>query len=343
MLSIIKAFLDLVFISILQLEDNSKEAIQDNLLLIINHAFKIIDKMDCIGSNSQEIEIILTRLKQATLSCKTNRQAATCIGVGELFLKIRTKIDNKNWSLLLRRLYKTATQLMVNNLALGRDLQMCYITSLLQNALGLIDLNQIRTQIGIFYEARSNEQKQDQPNEHCLLHLYQTSNSLLRPHLEVSSKKLLHWLESQHILKYYKSNTTLLHSVLKCSQSHYDFVLIIKLGKLQTYAMAKITSLYKTLNLKEKSSSSSLTRLEHLIYGHICVMLLNDMSANQKFQIDSKCLSEEQLENLVLREEMSSITICNDLKRFKLAWKAFTAFECFFEKVRKNKEKYKLV
>ncbi|TMW44122.1 hypothetical protein DOY81_010799 [Sarcophaga bullata] len=87
-----------------------KETIQTNLVLIINHAFKIIDKMDCITSNSQEIEIMLIRFKQATLNCRTGRQAGTCITILERFLKIKTKIPTNEWPLLLRRLCKTVNQ-----------------------------------------------------------------------------------------------------------------------------------------------------------------------------------------------------------------------------------------
>lgn len=293
--------------------------------------------MDCITSNSQEMELILTRFKQATLSCKTTKQAGTCIAICELFLKIKTKIPNKEWTLLLRRLYKTTTQQITDEPHLGREIQMCYITSMLQE--NEVDIGQIRTQISIFYAnetttGKVNEQ-QCTPLQHdnCLMHLYDNTTSLFRPQLERSRKRLLHWLESQHIVKYYKSNTSLLHSVLKSSKTYYDFVLITKLGKLQTYAMAKITSIYKSLKAKTKELNT-LTRLESLTFGHCCVMLLNDMNTNHKIQIDSKDVFEDQLENLLMREEMSTFTIQNDLRCYKLAWEGFKAFEEFYEKVR---------
>lgn len=295
--------------------------------------------MECITSNSPDIEIMLTRFKQATLSCKTSKQARTCVSICELFLKIKTKIASKEWPLLLRRLYKTINQHITDAPDVGRDIQMCYITSMLNEEIKEIDISQIRTQISIFYanetSKSSNIQQQPQQQENCLMRLYHTTTSLLRPHLEPSRKKLLHWLESQHIIKYYKSNTTLLHSLLKSSQSYYDFVLITKLAKLQTYAVAKISSLYKSLKTKAKEMGS-LTRLEQLTFGHVCVMLLNDIYSNQKIQIDSKDLNEDLLENLLIREEMSTFTIYNDLKRFKLAMKAFKAFKDFYEKVGEN-------
>ncbi|KAI8117498.1 hypothetical protein FF38_13333 [Lucilia cuprina] len=310
------------------LTDNYKETIQNNLLLIINHAFKIIDKMDCITDKSQEIEIILTRFKQATLSCKSYKQAGTCVSICELFLKIKTKIPGKEWPLLLRRLYKTVIQHINEAPHIGRDIQMCYIASLLHETISEIDIGQIRTQINIFYAGDSSVPL---THENCLLNLYQNTTSLLRPHLEPSRKKLLHWLESQHVLKYYKTNTALLHSILKSSQTHYDFVIITKLGKLQTYAMAKISSLYKSFKSKTKEMIE-LSRVEYLTFAHVCVILLTDMNSNQKFQVDSKDLNEEHLESLLRREEMSTFTLNNDLKRFKLAWEAFKAFELFFEK-----------
>lgn len=297
--------------------------------------------MDCITNNSQEMEIILTRFKQATLSCKTNKQAGTCIAICELFLKIKTKITNKDWTLLLRRLYKTTTQQILDEPQKGREIQMCYITSMLQET--EIDIGQIRTQISIYYAnettptTKSSEQQASPQHDNCLMYLYNNTTSLFRPHLEPSRKRLLHWLESQHIVRYYKSNTTLLHSILKSSQTHYDFVLITKLGKLQTYAMAKITSIYKSLKTKSKELNT-LSRLESLTFAHVCVILLNDMNTNQKIQIESKDVCEDQLENLLMREEMSSFTIQNDLKCYKLAWEGFKAFEEFYEKVRKEQE-----
>ncbi|KAM7341680.1 three rows [Cochliomyia hominivorax] len=311
--------------------DYYKETIKNNLLLIVNHAFKIIDKMDCIKSKSQDIDIILTRFKQATLNCKSIKQANTCIAICELFLKIKTKITQKDWTLLLRRLYKTAATYITNDRNIARDIQMCYITSMLLES--ELDIGQIRTQISIFYandQTSSTTASNITNHENCLMYLYHNTTSLFKGHLDATRKKLLHWLESQHVIKYYKTNTSLLHSILKSSQTHYDFVIITRLAKLQTYAMAKISSIYKSL--KSKAKEMNLSRLESLTYAHVCVMILNDMKGNQKIQIDSKDLCEEQLENLLMREEMSTFTIHNDLKYYKMAWEAFKAFEEFYEK-----------
>lgn len=300
---------------------------------IVNPAFKIIDKMDCITSNSQEIEIMLIRFKQAASNCKTSRQADTCKIILENFLIIKTKIPTNEWPLLLRRLSKTANQ----SLREQRDIHMCYITSMLHESITDVDIGQIRIQISQFYNSSMelNDQLEQLPHEMCLLQNYQKSKSLLKPpHLESTRKKLLHWLESQHILKYQKANTTLLHSLLKSSQSYYDFVIATKLGKLQTYAMAKISSLYKSFKAKA-NEQGGLNRLDLLTFGHICVMLLNETNSNRKFQIESKDLSEEQLELLLEREEMETFTMESDMKRLNLVWEAFDAFKRFYEKVKK--------
>ncbi|TMW44120.1 hypothetical protein DOY81_010797 [Sarcophaga bullata] len=84
--------------------------------------------------------------------------------------------------------------------------------------------------------------------------------------------------------------------------------------------MAKISSLYKSLKAKS-NEQGSLNRLDLLTFGHVCVMLLNETNSNRKFQIESKDLSEEQLGQLLEREEMDS-----DIKRLNLVWEAFDGF-----------------
>lgn len=290
--------------------------------------------MDCITSNSQEIEIMLIRFKQAAVNCKTSRQADTCKIILENFLIIKTKIPTNEWPLLLRRLCKTVNQSFKEQ----REIHMCYITSMLHESISDIDIGQIRSQISLYYNSsmEMNYQLEKLPHEICLLQNYQKSNCLFKPpHLESTRKRLLHWLESQHILKYQKANTTLLHSLLKSSQSYYDFVIVAKLGKLQTYAIAKISSLYKTFKAKA-NEEGSLNRLDLLTFGHVCVMLLNETNSNRKFQIESKDLGEEHLEQLLEREEMETFTMESDMKRQNLVWEAFDAFQGFYEKVKRK-------
>lgn len=287
--------------------------------------------MECITSTSQELNLLLTRFKQATINAKTSRQAGTCLSICELFLNIKTKIPSHEWPLILRRLYKVVTGHVISPPNLGRDIQMCYIASMLDKSIEQIDIGQIRTQINIFYTTECKTIGQV-PHESCLMQLYYTTKCVFKPHLEPARKKLLHWLESQCILRYNRSNTQLVHSLIKHSQSEYDFVIIAKEAKLEAYAQGKISSICKTFSAKTQQLDG-LGRLEHLTHGHALTILVLQQFKSHKLQVNSKDLNEDDLEQLLMREEMSSITINDELKLVKLSLMAFKAFEQFYEKV----------
>lgn len=323
------------------------------LILIISHAFKVIDKMDCIDHTSQDLKLLLTRFKQAALSACTSRQAKTCIKLCELFLKINSKIADIEWPLLLRRVYKSAAQCLDQNPLLIREIQMCYVASLLQLS-NELDVNQIRGQISLYYrdaykdEQQTNQQKAEAlptqpppPHDHCLIHMLQHSTNTLRPHLKGSRKKLLHWFEVQHAVKYHKSNTNLMQSLIQSSQSYYDLIITTRATKLLTSDVPKFISIYKYL----RSKTPGISRLEHLTYGHCCTKVLQEYQnhRSQNALLDSKYFVEDQLEHLLMNKEMETMTICHELQYVKLAYDGFMAFEKFYDKVRECKNSHETI
>uniref|UniRef100_A0A1I8PXL2 Protein three rows n=1 Tax=Stomoxys calcitrans TaxID=35570 RepID=A0A1I8PXL2_STOCA len=326
--------------AVIRATDGYSVLLQSPLLLITSHAFKVIDKMDCLSETSQEIQTLLYRFKQASVSACTGNQANTCIKIYEKFLKIKNKLPESEWPLLLKRLYKAVAKCMVKNPQIIRETQMCYIASLLQLP-SEIDFCQIRGQITLYYrDSFTEEQKQNEngegqicstvpPHEHCLVHMLQHSTNTLRPHLKVARKRLLHWFEVQHIVKYYKTNTNLMKSVILCSQSFYDLVITTRATKLPTSDVPKFISIHKYLRDK-----LDLNRLEQLTYGHTCtkVLLEFQMSRSQKGSLESQEFAEDQLERLLMHKEMESLTICTELQYVKWAYDAYVAFEQFFLK-----------
>ncbi|XP_073848939.1 three rows [Musca autumnalis] len=320
------------------LQDTYTEMLQKPLLLIVSHAFKIIDKMECIDSGSQDIAFLLTRFKQASVSACSARQARTCIKLCELYMKINNKYPETEWPLLLRRVYKAAVQCFSKDPQQIREMQLCYIASLLHLNTE-IDFTQIRGQISLYYsDAFKEEQLQriemepplvPPPHENCLLHCLMRSTNPLRPHLKPCRKKLLHWLEVQHAVKYYKSNVNLMQSLILSSQSYYDFVITTRATKLSTAQVPKFLSIHKYLRTKSSSS-----RLDQLTYGHTCTKLLQEYH-NQRSQttpLETKDLAENQLEQLLLNKEMEKMTICNELQYIKLAYDGYVAFQEFYDK-----------
>lgn len=299
-------------------------------------------------STSQDINHLITRFKQAAISAKTEKQATTCIALCELFLKIKTKIPENEWPLMLRRLYKVVEQCMTDKWQLKRELQMCYIASMLKLDTEL-DFAQIKAQITIYFSQTSADDQgntsTEMPHDKCLLHMYQHSTNVLRPHLSGTRKKLLHWLEMQHIAKYYKSNVKLMQSLMQCSQTQYDFVMIARLEKVQTSPiLAKLVAIQKSLKSKIEETKGGLTRLEHLTYGHTCLAILQDQKnvlIQKTSKLESKDFSEGQLGHILERKEMETMTIRKELGYVKLACVAFKAFETFYEKV-SDLEKIKL-
>ncbi|XP_075167311.1 three rows [Haematobia irritans] len=323
--------------------DTYIEKFQTPLILITSHAFKVLDKMDCVNNASQDVQVLITRFKQAAVSVCTKRQAITCMMLCEIFVKGNNKIPETEFPLLIRRVYKAMAQCKDADTHIIREIQMCYITSLLQLS-SEIDFNQIRGQISLFYSDSSKEVEKSNPAENgeedqkmstslphddCLLHILSNSTHILRPHLKGYRKKLLHWMEVQHATKYLKANINLMKSLVLSSQNYYDFIITMRSTKLPVSDVPKFMSIHKYLRNK-----CGLNRLENLTYGHIGTIMLQSLqnSRTQKVHLDSKEFSEEKLEHLLLHKEMEAMTICKELQYVKMAYDAFEAFEQFYTK-----------
>uniref|UniRef100_A0ABK9NBQ0 Protein three rows n=1 Tax=Glossina morsitans morsitans TaxID=37546 RepID=A0ABK9NBQ0_GLOMM len=298
------------------------DLILKNMSFIVNYGLKVANTMDCITSTCPDMQVLLTRFKQITLEVKTDRQAATCVYLLELFLRIKQKISSKEWSGLLRRLYKT--KLSFNTLPTSRDLQMCFIASLFTNGQEL-DSNVIKSQINCFYA--SSENNQSHQHDKCLLALYKEFNGRLKPLLNFKEKKMLYWFEMRHVTKYCKSNEMLMQSLIDFSPTKYDFVLAVRLSKLHSHAMKRLQGLYALL--KEQSKN----HLEHLTYAHIGIIFLLEKYESRKTQskLDSKELLEDNLEQLLKRGELKAIHLKTELELVHLAIEAYQAFEVFYK------------
>ncbi|KAL9873397.1 three rows [Glossina fuscipes fuscipes] len=306
-------------------EANGKvlDLILKNMSFIVNYGLKVANTMDCITSTCQDMQVLLTRFKQITLEIQTDRQATTCVYLLELFLRIKQKISSKEWSGLLRRLYKA--KLPFNSLPTSRELQMCFIASLVTHGQEL-DSNLIRSQINCFYA--SSENNQSQQHEKCLLALYKAFNGRLKPLLNFEERKMLYWFDMRHVTKYCKSNEMLMRSLIDFSPTKYDLVLAVRLSKLHGHALKRLQGLYALL--KERSEN----HLEHLTYAHIEVIFLLEKYESRKNhpKLDSKELLEDNLEQLLKRGELKAILLKNELELVHLAIEAYQAFEIFYEK-----------
>uniref|UniRef100_A0A1A9X492 Protein three rows n=1 Tax=Glossina brevipalpis TaxID=37001 RepID=A0A1A9X492_9MUSC len=301
------------------------DSILKNILFIVNYGFKVIKTMDCITPTCQDMQTLLTRFKQLTLKVQTDRQARTCVYLLELFLRIKQKISSKDWSCLLRRLYKM--KLSFNSSPTSRELQMCFIASLVIHGQEL-DTTLIRSQINCFYASSENDQLQLQQHKKCLLALHRDFKSPLKPSLNLKEEKFLYWFDMQHITKYYKSNEILIQSLINFSPTQYDLVVAIRLSKLYSQTLKYVQELYA--QLKEETRN----RLEHLIYAHVCTLFVLEKCETRRNRpkLDSKEFLEDNLEQVLRRKEFETVSLKNELEQVELAIEAYQAFEIFYEK-----------
>lgn len=301
-------------------------SLRTQLLTVMRHGVSVLDSLGCITSDSAELKLIYVRILQLTLDVRTPAQKHLCITLAEFLLRIRHKFSIKDWTMLLRRLYKMTLE--SNETKLTLDLYVAHIASMLQESTWP-DLTTLHKRIGHFHMVSPHVTAGQ-----CILQVAMESHNPFKVFLDTPQKHLLHWLETQQFLKYYKSNEQLQITLMRCSPSLYGEVLVARgAGALPAAVATRMQQLKKELQQKIEKTAG-LTRLEQLCWAHINTALLHDalkvckgtLAVEMKFQ-------EDNLEDLWQRKELATLTVTHEVKYVKQAEIALQAFRKFYEKV----------
>ncbi|XP_011183007.2 protein three rows [Zeugodacus cucurbitae] len=298
------------------------------LLTLMRHGVSVLDSLACITPDTAELKLIYARIVQLTLDMRTPAQKRLCITLAEFLLRIRHKFAIKDWTMLLRRLYKMTLETKETTLTL--DLHVAHIASMLQES-AWPDINTLRTRIGHFHTASPYVS----PGQ-CILQLAMESHSPFKVFLEAPQKHLLHWLETQQYLKYHKSSEQLQTTLMRCSPSLYAEVLVARGagvgGALPNAVLTRLQQLRKELEQKIEKTAG-LTRLEQLCWAHINTALLHDAWKVRKSTLAAEIkFQEDTLEDIWQRKELNTITVEHEIKFIKQAELALQAFRVFYEK-----------
>ncbi|XP_017477647.1 PREDICTED: protein three rows [Rhagoletis zephyria] len=299
-------------------------SLRTQLLLLIRHGVSVLDSLVCITPESAELKLIFCRFVQLTMDMRTPAQIRLCLTLAEFLLRIRHKFSIKDWTLMLRRLYKMSIK--ANDASLIADLHAAHISSMLQEG-AWPDLSLLRTRIGHFHTASPHITAGQ-----CILQLSLQSHSPFKVFLDSPQKHLLHWLETQQFLKYHKSNEQLQITLMQCSPTQYNEVLVARgVGTLQAAAAARLSQIKSELENK-MHKTAGLTRLEQLCWAHVNTALLHDSLKLQKESrsVETK-FQEDNLEVLLQRKELATVTVVNEVKLVKQAQTAVKGFEKFYE------------
>ncbi|XP_039956355.1 protein three rows [Bactrocera tryoni] len=300
-------------------------SLRTQLLTLMRHGVSVLDSLACITPDSTELKLLYTCVVQLTLDMRTPAQKRLCITLAEFLLRIRHKFSIKDWTLLLRRLYKMTLE--SNETSLTLDLHVAHIASMLQESIWP-DVTTLRTRIGHFHTASSHVT----PGQ-CILQIAMESHNPFKVFLDTPQKHLLHWLETQQFLKYHKSCVQLQMTLMRCSPSMYGEVLVARgAGPLTTAVATRLQQLCKELEQKI-DKTAGLTRLEQLCWAHINTALLHDALKVRKDSLAVEIkFQEDNIEDLWQRKELSTLTVTHEVKYVKQAETALEAFREFYEK-----------
>ncbi|XP_054738840.1 protein three rows [Anastrepha obliqua] len=300
-------------------------SLRTQLLLVMRHGVSVLDSLACITSESAELKLIYARIIQLTLDMRTPLQIRLCITLVEFLVRIRHKFAIKDWTLLLRRLYKMT--LRAGDASLTADLHAAHIASKIQEYTWP-DISHLRNSIGNFYTNSPHI-----TSGQCVLQLNLQSHSPLKVFLDTPQKHLLHWLETQEFLKYHKSNEQLQLTLMDCSPTLYGETLVARgSGDIQPAVATRLRKMKKQIEQKLEKTAG-LSRLEYLCAAHINTALIFDSLKLQKdiLAVEIKC-QEDNLEELLQRKEFAMITVANEVKLIKQVEAALECFRKFYEK-----------
>ncbi|CAD7014322.1 unnamed protein product [Ceratitis capitata] len=295
------------------------------VLLVMKHGVSVLDSLQCITTDTTELKLIYSRFIQLIPELRTLPLKRLGITLAEFLVRVRHKLSVKDWTTLLRRLYKMMLQTEETNLT--TELQAAHIASMMQEQ-PWPDLSLLRSRIGYFHSASPHV-----ASGQSISQLTLESHSPLKVFLDAPQTHLLHWLEMQHFLRYLKSNEQLQINLMRCSPTIYYETLIARISeKMSTAVSSRLRELKKDLELK-KEKTVGLTRLEHLCWAQINTALFHDdLQMNKEMLAVEIKTNEDYLEDLLQSKEFTTVTIANEVKLINQAATALQSFREFYEK-----------
>ncbi|XP_020800543.1 protein three rows [Drosophila serrata] len=282
------------------------------LLGILSFTMDVAKSLKCLGPASIELIKLVRQLTHVADQVTCPEQIDLLCHLLEPLQKLRPLIPHQEMRGLLRRLFKASAYCKDPQRA-GR-LCASYLASLTNPA-------RLRSQICSHYHQQGKEEKEIQ---RCIFEWHE-SCPLPYP-LTPAEKKQLYDTDLFAALHYVRNpSVTHLKSLIRCRMSDYHLVLLARQLRNDGSILRECQELISKLKAR-----SWLNRMEHLNLGHANVGLLLDALEAQKCTVSSKETGENQLEELLLRQNLSEISIQREQRLVNLASEAIAGFNTFF-------------
>ncbi|KAH8331704.1 hypothetical protein KR074_010179 [Drosophila pseudoananassae] len=284
------------------------------LLGIITYTMDVAKSLKCLGPTSVEVIKLVRQLTHVADKVSCAEQMALLLPLLEPLQQLRPIIADQELSSLLRRLFKASGHCKDPQMA--SRLQACYIASL-KNPVRL------RSQISLHYHSQAKEGKEIQK---CV---YEWHESCPLPNpLTTAQKRQLYDTDLFTVLHNLRNpSSSHLRSLLRCRTNDYQLVLLARQMRNDGAILKELQEM--TARLKHKSP---LTRMEQLSMGHANVGFLLEALEAQKTKISSKDIHENAMEDLLLRQNLSTINIEREQRLVKIASDSIAAFDGFFKR-----------
>lgn len=280
--------------------------------------------MACVVSTSNEINCFYHRFSTLLSKVTTDSQAKMCISLSQNLLRIKSKFSSQMWINIVRRLRVVAA--VTEDSKLIAEFHAIYIGYLIKDK--HIDQAALQNQIIGFYTTKNLGWAM------CLFQILQMSRNSFKPILKNEEYRLLKTLEIKTILKYQNRNMALMYSLLKETESNsLEYVLIARQSKHEE-AIEKLHLNYIKLKRK-KNEDVDLNCIEHLILAHTVVVFVIESVEKLKkvFVLSAKEYSENDLDEILLKEEIINIDISVETHLINMISEAVQSFTAFFKEV----------
>lgn len=278
----------------------------------------VAKSLKCLGPTSVEVIRLVRQLTHVADKVSCAEQMALLLPLLEPLQQLRPIIADQELSILLRRLFKASCHCKDPQMA--SRLQACYIASL-KNPVRL------RSQISLHYHSKVKEGKEIQK---CVYEWHESCP--LRNPLTAAEKRKLYDTDLFAVLHNLRSpSSSHLRSLLRCRTNDYHLALLARQMRNDGSVLKELQEM--AARLRDKSA---LTRMEQLSVGHAHVGLLLDALEAQKTKISSKDVHENTMEEVLLRQNLSTINIEREQRIVRLASDSIAAFEEFFTRADKE-------
>ncbi|ALC42336.1 thr [Drosophila busckii] len=283
------------------------QAAQLCLARIIKDCVKVADTLNCLTSKSPEMGVFIYHLSNVADKVETTTQLRLLEQLLQSMSKLRASalLGPLEWQHLLRRIYKASSN-CVNNLELSVQIFSSYISS-------ITCPRRRYQQLCIYYRGGTEERQRS------------VSEELQRSPLcwETLPRELYN-MDLSLVLALNKT-PQLLRSLLRCRQDDYQLVLLMRHMRTDAEVLTKLEELHQRLK-----QANSLSRLEQLLLGHMCVAKLLGLSDAPKPKIPIKDLTERCLEEVLVKHELLHLNIAHELPVLQFATEAIDAFKAFY-------------